>query len=323
MKIFITGGTGFVGRSLVKQLSNTDHELVCLARKTSDLEPLKDNGVEIVFGDLTDKVSLKQGMRGCDRVINVAGNFEMWLADQHGYHDVNVAGVVNIMEAVLEEGIEKVVHISTIAAFGETALPITEESQYGEECASEYARTKRMGEMIAWKMYEEQGLPLVVVYPAAVIGPNDPKAAGRYIQKIARHQMPAQVLVDAPFCFIYVEDLCRAIIQALLKEDNIGERYLVSGANMTWGELNQLICDLADVSLPFIKLPDAVTVASSRLLTAIADLIKVPPLLDLSKDQVDLMKEGFRVDAGKCERELGIRYTPMRTAMEKTIASFV
>lgn len=323
MKIFITGGTGFIGKSMVKCLAETNHTLVCLARKTSDIRILKELGVNIVNGDVTDKASLKRGMRGCNRVIHLAGNFEFWIPDRQKYYDVNVSGVKNLMESVLEEGIEKVVHISTIAIFGKTELPITEESAYGEECASEYAQTKRIGDEIAWKMYQEQHLPLVVIYPAAVFGPGDSKATGRYIQRVARHRMPAQVLVDAPFCFVYVEDLCQAILKALMKEDNIGERYLVSGTNMTFGEINQLVCDIAGVPLPFLRLPDALTTANARLLTAIANVIKVPPLLDLSRDQIALMKLGFKVDASKCEQELGIHFTPIRTAMEKAVSSYL
>jgi dihydroflavonol-4-reductase len=170
-------------------------------------------------------------------------------------------------------------------------------------------------------MYEQQGLPLVMVYPAAVIGSNDPKACGRYIKNFARHRMPAQVLVNAPFCFVYVEDVCRAIIKALMKDDNIGEKYLVSGANLTFGEVNKIVCDIAGVSLPLLHLPDPLTVINARLLTAISDLIKVRPLLDLSVDQIAMMKQGFQVDASKTERELGIRYTPIRTAFENAVAS--
>jgi hypothetical protein len=77
------------------------------------------------------------------------------------------------------------------------------------------------------------------------------------------------------------------------------------------------------VPAPFLRLPDPVTMVNARLLTELTDLIKVRPLLDLSKDQTALMKLGFKVDASKCERELGIHYTPTRTAFEGTVAAYV
>jgi dihydroflavonol-4-reductase len=323
MKIFITGGTGFIGKTLVKSLANTDHELVCLARKTSDTRTLKAAGVKVVTGDVMDKESLKRGMRGCDWVVHLASNFEFWLPNRKIYQEVNIQGIRNLMESVLEEEITKVVHISTIAVYGNANWPITEGSEYGQACASEYAQTKRKGDEIAWKMVAEQGLPLVVVYPGAVVGSDDPKACGRYIKNFARHRMPAQVLVDAPFCWVYVEDVCQAIVKALLLEGNIGEKYFVSAANMTFGEVNKIVCDIAGVSLPALRLPDSLTVISARLLTAISDLIKSPPLLDLAVDQVALMKQGFRVDASKAERELGIHYTPIRNAFEAAVVSCI
>jgi dihydroflavonol-4-reductase len=322
MRIFVTGGTGFVGTRLVKCLAETEHELVCLARKTSDLSTLKELGVTIAMGDVTDKESLLKGMQGCDWVANVANLFLLWVPDEQIYTDVNVEGTRNVMESALEVGISKVVHVSTAAVWGKTDWPISEETPVGEQRASQYARTKYEGERIAWRLHEERGLPLVMIYPVAVVGPNDPKAAGRYVKNIARHRMPAQVLTESPFPFVYVGDVGEAILRALEKEGNIGEKYLVSGANMTWGELNRMICDIAGVPLPPLRLPDAVTVFNARLLTGLANLTKRPPLLDLSVDQVSLMGQGFVVDGSKAERELGFRYTPIRQALEEAIASF-
>jgi dihydroflavonol-4-reductase len=322
MRIFVTGGTGFIGTHLVKCLAETEHELVCLTRKSSDASALKQLGVTVAVGDVTDKGSLLRGMQGCDWVANLANLFVFWVPDKQIYQDVNVEGTRNVMEAALEVGISKVVHISTVAVWGQVGAVISEDTPMGMQRASEYARTKYAGDLIVWRLYEEQGLPLVVIYPAAVVGPNDPKATGRYIKNLVRHKMPAQVLTNAPFNFVYVGDVCEGIIRALEKEDNIGEKYLVAGENLTFGELNQLIGDVAGVWLPPLRLPDAVTTLNATLLTAMSKLTKRPPWLDLSVDQIALMKQGFVVDGSKAERELGLRYTPIRQALEKAIASF-
>jgi dihydroflavonol-4-reductase len=321
MKIFVTGGTGFIGSHLVKCLAETEHELVCLARKTSDVSTLKELGVTIAWGDVTDKGSLLRGMQGCDWVANLANLFVLWVPDERIYHEVNVEGTRNVMEAALETGVSKVVHVSSAAVWGKVESLITEGTPMAAQRASEYARTKYEGDRIAWRLHEERGLPLVMIYPSAVIGPDDPKALGRYIKNLVRHKMPAQVLTGAGFSFVYVGDVCQAIVQALEKEGNFGEKYLVSGANLTFGELNRLIGDVAGIWLPPLRLPDAVTSLNATLLTALSKLTKRPPWLDLSVDQVALMKQGFVVDASKAERELGLRYTPIRSALEETIAS--
>jgi dihydroflavonol-4-reductase len=323
MKIFVTGGTGFIGTRLVECLAQTDHELVCLARKSSDVSTLKKLGVTIAAGDVTDKESLLKGMQGCDWVANLANLFVFWVPEEQVYTDVNVEGTRNVMESALETGISKIVHVSTAAVWGKTDhWPITETTPVGAQRASQYARTKYEGDQIAWRLYKERGLPLVMIHPTAVVGPNDPKATGRYIKNVARRRMPAQVLTNAPFSFVYVGDVCEAILRALEKEGNIGEQYLVNGANLTFGEINRMIGDIAGVPLPALRLPDAVTVVNARLLTTLANLIKRPPWLDLSVDQVSLMKQGFVIDGSKAERELGLTHTPIRRALEEAIASF-
>jgi dihydroflavonol-4-reductase len=322
MKIFITGGTGFIGTHLVKRLARTDHELVCLARETSDVGTLKEVGATIVVGDVTDKGSLSAGMQGCDWVANLANLFLLWARDEHVYAEVNIEGTRNVMESASETGITKVVHVSSAAVWGKTDWPISETTPMGVQRASKYAQTKYEGDQIAWNLYEERGLPLVMIYPAGVIGADDPKATGRYIKNLVQHRMPTQVLSEAPFSFVYVGDVCASILGALEKEGNIGEKYLVSCANLTFGELNGLVSDIAGVRLPKLRLPDAVTAFNARVLTGIASLTGRPPWLDLSVDQVSLMRQGFKVDGSKAERELGLHYTPIRQALEEAIASF-
>jgi dihydroflavonol-4-reductase len=323
MKILITGGTGFIGSYLVRCLAKTNHDLVCLARKSSDVSVLTEVGVRVVIGDLLDKASLIAGMQGCDWVINLASNFVFWVPDKSVYREVNIQGTKNIMESSLEVGVSKIVHVSTVAVYGNATWPITEESVLGDYCPSQYARTKREGDQIAWRMYREKGLPLVMVYPSSVIGANDPKAAGRYLRNIALQRMPGQVAVNAQFPWVYVEDVCEALVKALEKEGNIGEKYFVSGCNLTFGEINQLIADISGARLPWLKMPNSVATFSAKLLTWIADLIKKPPLLDLSVDQIALMKQGYEADGSKAARELGLTYTPIRVAMEKALGSII
>ncbi len=321
MKIFVTGATGFIGGRLVERLSRTGHEIHCLARRTSDIRRLQELGVDIALGDITDKGSLLAAMQGCDWLVNLASSFEFWVPDDKVYAEANVAGVRHVMEAVLEAGIAKVVHVSTITVYGNARWPITEESAFGTYRPSTYAQTKFEGDRIAWQMAEEQGLPLVAIYPSAVIGANDPKAAGRYLKNFALGRMPAQVLVNTVFPFVYVDDVCRAIQLALEKEGNLGQKYLVSACNITFGELNRMICEAAGARLPFLRLPEWMTVAGAHALTALSAFTKRPPLLDLSVDQIDLMRLGYEVDGSKAERDLGLAYTPIRTAVAEAVAS--
>lgn len=129
MKIFITGGTGFIGSELVHCLAGDGHQRVCLARKTSDIRALKEAGVSIVYGDITDKGSLRRGMQGCDWLVHLAASYTFWQADRSVFHSANIQGMRNTMEAALESQIKKVVLVSTIFTYGDAKWPITEGSQ--------------------------------------------------------------------------------------------------------------------------------------------------------------------------------------------------
>ncbi|KPJ64250.1 hypothetical protein AMJ44_13100 [candidate division WOR-1 bacterium DG_54_3] len=323
MKTFITGATGFIGTHLVKRLAQTEHELRCLVRKTSDVHTLKELGVALITGDVTDKDSLLEGMKGCDWVVNLANIYTFWEPDKQIYTDVNVGGTRNVMECALETGVSKVVHVSTGGIYGKPEdCPFTEESPVGPVRFSEYFRTKYEGDLIAWELYEKKGLPLVMVYPVAVLGPGDPKTTGEYIQDLIHRRMPAKVFEDSILTWVHVRDVAEAIVRALEKEGNPGEKYLVGKHQMSLREINEMISEISGAPLPKLALPGWMVLLNATLLTGLANLVKKPPILKMAKDKIRTMKEGFVIDGSKAERELGITYTPIRVAIEEAIASY-
>lgn len=322
MNIFLTGGTGFIGTHTVKLLAQIGHKLHFLVRKTSNTSKLKEINATLINGDLTNKESLLEGMKDCDCVINIAALYSFWEPNKKIYSDINILGTRNVMECALQTGISKVIHVSTAGIYGKPSeSPFTEESLVGPVQFSEYFRTKYEGDLIAWELYEKKGLPLVMIYPAAVLGPGDPKASGRYIQDLINKRLPATIFQNRIFTFVYVKDVAQAIVNALKKENNIGEKYLVGNYRYTWGELNNMISEISGVPLPKMHLPDSITMLNAALLTGLANVTKKPPLWGMAIDQMKTMKAGFNVDGSKAERELEISYTPIRFVLEEVIAS--
>lgn len=323
MKVFLTGGSGFIGQYVAHRLAKGGHTMRCLVRKTSHTETLSHLGAELVQGDVTDKSSILDGMRGCDWVLNLANVYSFWEPDKGVFAQVNIAGTRNVLECALETGISKVVHVSTIGIYGKPATtPITEDTPPGPVHFSEYFRTKYEGDLIAWELHKTRALPLVMVYPVAVVGPGDTKTTGQYIQRLVRRRMPARVLDDSVFTFVHVRDVAEAIVRAAEKKDNLGEKYIVGNARLTFGDINRMVSEIADVPLPKLRLPDMMAAVNARLLTWLADLTKRPPIWDLSVDMVRAMKAGFAADGSKAERELSLVYTPIRTAIEEVIATY-
>lgn len=319
MKIFITGATGFIGSSLVKRLAKTEHQMTCLARETSDIQLAKEARARIFIGDVMDKAALQRSMEGCDWLVNLANFYEFWTTDRRVYHDVNVNGTRNVMEAAIATRVSKVLHVSTAAVFGNAEWPVTEASELGARCFGEYARTKREGDLIAWDLFEKKGLPLVVLYPGAVLGPNDPKATGRYIRNVLQRKMPVQVFTKSMFPFVHVRDVAEAIVKGLEKDGNIGEKYLIVSENLTFGDINKTLVDISGVKLPKLMLPDAMAMLGAYFMTGLANLFKKPPLLDMAVDQMCLMKHGLQADGSKAARELGFSYMPIRKALEEQV----
>ena len=323
MKVFVTGATGFIGGQTADRLARAGHELNCLVRRTSDTGRLAKLGATLTSGDVTDKASVLKGMSGCEWVVNIAAAYSFWLPRKRVYTDVNVGGTRNVLEAALETGVSKVVHVSTMAIYGKPAdRPFKEDSDPGPVRFSEYARTKYEGDLAALEVARNANMQLVMVYPGGVLGPNDPKATGEYIQNLMRGRMPATVFDDVLFPWVHVRDVAEIIVRALEGAGNAGEKYLAVAQNLPFGQINQMISEISGVALPRLKMPDWLAMANAMLLTGLADIIKRPPILGLALDQIRTMKEGAEADGSKAERELGIEYTPVRIAIEEAITSY-
>jgi dihydroflavonol-4-reductase len=319
MRIFITGATGFIGRALVQQLAGTTHELRCLVRPTSRTAGLEGPHVQFVPGDLTDRDSLAEGMRGCQWVVNLANLYEFWHRDRRAFDAVNVEGTRNLLEAARAEGVAKVVHVSTVAAYGDAPWPIDEETPWGPHTPGDYARTKRIGEDIARDFHARHGLPVVIIAPGGVMGAGDPKATSRLVRALALGTLPALVFANHPFPFVHVRDVAQAIARALEKPGNEGEKYILAAGNPTFGEIARTVSDISGTKLPRWTMPGPATVAAAYLATAVARLTGKPPAMDLAVEQVLMMRRGMWVDGSKAARELGIAYTPVRTAVEEEV----
>jgi dihydroflavonol-4-reductase len=161
-----------------------------------------------------------------------------------------------------------------------------------------------------------------MVYPGGVLGPDDPKATGEYIQNLMHGRMPATVFDDVLFPWVHVRDVAEIIVRAAEKESNAGEKYLAVAQNLSFGQINQMISEISGVALPRLKMPDWLTIANAMLLTALANIIKKPPLLGMALDQIRTMRVGAEADGSKSERELGMEYTPIRVALEEAIGSY-
>ena len=322
MKLFITGGTGFLGGHLIRRVARGPHGARCLARDARRLEWAREAGFEVCEGDITDPVSLREGMDGCDAVLNLASVNTHWEPDPGIYRRVNVDGTRNVLQTALDARVERVVNVSTALVFGKPAeTPFTERSAFGPARFSAYARSKLAADRIAERMCIEQGLPLVTVYPGGVVGPGNTKQTSEYITALLEGRLPGVIFPNASHTYVDVGDVAEIVVRAAEGDVPAGERYLAGNEQLTMAELNAIVAQLADVPLPRVRIPDAVMTAAASLATTVANVTKRRPFQGMARDSFATMRAGLVFDGSKAERELGITYTPLRESLAAEVAS--
>ena len=227
MRYFITGSTGFIGRRIAQQLCHAGHSVVALVRDLKKGRCLAEHGAELVEGDILDKNSMHNAMRGCDGLFHVAGCFKIGKAFHEEVRQVNIEGTRNVLELMKEAAIPKGVYTSSIAIFSNTNGQFPDESFFfSGKHLTEYDRTKWEAHYnVALKMIAA-GLPLVIVMPGAVYGKNDHTLLGRTLELYSKGHLPL-VPAKVPVCWAHVDDTARGHILAMEK-GQVGQSYILA-----------------------------------------------------------------------------------------------
>ncbi len=318
--VTVTGATGFVGRHVVERLlEEPDIQVRCLVRSVDRAADLAELGDRVSFrqGDITDRKSLSAAFEGSWGVVNVAGYREFWSADRDRFYALNEKGALNVFEACLEAGIEKVVQVSTPLTWGvPERIPFNEETEPGEH-PSDYARSKYLGDQHGWRLHREQGLPLTTVYLAAVIGAGDDKATME-VRRAVEGKLPALVGADTTYTYVYIRDAAEAIVRALLKEGSVGRKYLIGNQRATTREYFDIIGSLSGVRIPDRNIPERWLMPVAMGMELISRRTGRRPVLPL-----DVLKTtaagSLLFDASRSERELGMSYTLLSAALAESV----
>lgn len=313
MSVLVTGGTGFVGGAIVRALKKQGFTVRVLARKTSRIEHLKAQGIEIAYGDVLDKGSLEAALKGCDALYHAAALYDLWGLSERQLMQAECEGTRNAMEAALASNISKVIYTSTALTIGEQKGNIgTENTKHRGYFLSKYERAKFEAEQIA-ASYLNKGLPIIMVNPAGVYGPGDLKPSGRAIIDLINGHMPA--LFKGTNSLVYLDDAGTGHVLAANK-GKVGERYILSGNIVTLNEWGRLLCRLSGA-----KMPPSVPTLVSGMYASFGEMVsrftQHPPVL--SWETFRTVSYGFQVDGSKAAKELGIEYTPLEEGLRKTI----
>jgi dihydroflavonol-4-reductase len=282
MKVFVTGGTGFIGGQVVRALRSRGDEVVALVRNPQKGKTLRDIGCDLDGGSLSDEDAIREGMRGGDAVIHGAAVYEVGIPkDQHqAMYEANVLGTERVLRAALEERIPKVVYISTVAAFGNTRGRVVDETYQhpGSEFTSYYEETKVKAHQIARRLIDDEGLPCVIVQPGGVYGPGDHSAVGTQINQFLAGRMPLIPFPDLGFNMVHVDDVAAGVLLAL-DEGKAGEEYVLGGQITTMREAIETLARVAGKKAPKRALPTPLLKAMTPIGPVVGKLMGQPPNL--------------------------------------------
>jgi dihydroflavonol-4-reductase len=237
--IFVTGGTGFLGSYILQELVLQGRPVRALRRKLTSpffLHPALLDKISWVEGNILDVYGLMENLAGCDQIIHAAGLVSFNPSDKKELFKINIEGTANLVNAAIETGITKFVHVSSVGALGriETSVPINEEKKWeGYTNQSNYGISKYFGEMEVWRGMGEGLFPLVV-NPSTLLGYGDWNESSCGLFKTAYKEFPWYM--EGTNGFADVEDTARAII-TLMDSGARNERFIISAENRTYREI--------------------------------------------------------------------------------------
>ena len=320
MKVFLTGGTGFIGGEVARQLRARGEEVACLVRSPGKATKLTELGCELVAGDLGDEAAIQHGMRGCDAVIHAAAMYEVGIPARQrpAMREANVAGTERVMKAVQAEKIPRVVYVSTVGIFGNTHKEVVDESYRNPETdfTSYYEETKLEAHKVVQRLIDDEGLPAIIVQPGGVYGPGDTSQVADLLEQFFAGKLPLMPFPELGICMTHVEDIAGGILLALDK-GKLGETYVISGPATTMREAIETVARASGRKAPKRALPTGLMKAMIPFGPVVGKVMGQPPNLREIITSADGVT--FWASYEKAERELGYSPRGMEEGLRQTL----
>lgn len=307
MRIFVTGGNGFIGSYVVQTLISKGHQVKCLLRKTSDTKRLTGLDYETALGDVRDFESILSAMTDCDGVIHLA-SLSSWneLASPL-MHEIVVTGSQHVFKAAGQLGIDRIVFVSSAAAINGTLEPLIQnENSVFELDLNQLPYSK------AKLAVEKMGYPIITVNPGEVYGPQDWNLITAC--NLIDFAKSSPVLVcSGGTSVVHVEDVATGIVAALL-QGKVGERYILGGENLTIRELAELTLEILGQNHKKIwQIPNTALRAAGK----IASTLRLP--FPIHPNVIPYATRYWMMDNKKAKQELGLEFRNARDTLEPTL----
>jgi len=311
--VFLTGGSGFLGEHVLRELRNAHCEVRALSRREESDRSLMALGAQPVHASLDDPTSLEQAMSGCEAVFHVAANTSLWPAESAAQTATNVQGTENMLRAARSAGVKAFMHTSSVAAWSHLVhAPIDESTpQRGGESWVNYERTKYLGELAV----RDSKLRWIVFNPSHILGPGDRQSWAQLIMMIDRQKLPG--IPPGLGAFADVREIAKAQVRAW-QDQHFGQRYVLGGAHATFVDFVHLVGRTLDRRTPKSTTPASLLLMLGRLSDAWSKISHRKP--HVTAAAAALTSHRMQVDSGKAIRELGYVETPLQPLLADTLA---
>ena len=318
MRALIVGATGFIGSHVVKRLLSRGFHVRALVRNNGHQNHLVHKDVELIYGDVLDRNSLRNAADDVDLVYSVFGLLGLWGIPDHIYREINVYGVRNLLDACLGKNVKQFIHVSSAGVLGPLSSGVIADETFPLNPSNIYETTKCEAEKEVVDFNRDHGIPFTIIRPEFVYGPGDSHVLGLF-----------RSIRDKKFALIgkgesllhptYIDDLVQGIIQCTSNEKAVGQIYLMTGSRpYPVREIAQIISEELDVDLLKLDLPIPLALFLGRVLELSAKVIRFEP--PLNRSRVKFFSQNRAFSFQKAHKEL--EYDPQvefREGVKRTV----
>lgn len=319
--ILVTGAGGFTGLALTRALTARGHSVRALARKPGQVPELERTGAEVLQGDIRDPEIIRRSVDGRAVVFHLAAVFRRAGVPDSLYREVHVDATRDLIEAASSAGVRRFVHCSTVGVHGDISGDGPADENAPMAPGDIYQRTKLEGEAAARETAARVGLPLTVVRPGPIYGPEDRRLL-KLIGGVARRRFLLLGSGKPHFQMVYVDDLVEGLRLAAERPEAVGRTYILTGEEApTLRELVQEIAAIARVPAPRVRLP----VWPFWVAGALCEAVCVPFGLEppIYRRRVKFFTNNRWFDTSRARAELGFMpRMPLREGLRRTLDSY-
>jgi dihydroflavonol-4-reductase len=316
-RVVVTGAAGFIGSAVVRALLARKSRVVALLEPGGDTRNLQGLNVEVIEADVRDRDAVTKVCDGARFIFHLAAMYRFWAPEPKDFYEVNVGGVLNVLDAARQAGCERVIYTSTVGVLGLDGAAKGEAAD--ETCYADvahlfglYKRTKYVAEHEVLRA-AAQGAPVSLVLPTFPIGPRDtrPTPTGKLVLDFLNGKIPA--FVDTTLNVVHVDDLANGHLLAL-ERGAIGRSYIIGGENMGMGPFLARLAAVTGLPAPKFQVPRSLALGAGAVSQLVEGrILKREPFAPLEAARMSTTNMMFN-DA-RARQELGYASRPPEEAM--------